>query len=167
MKLSIIKIVEDTTVDGPGLRTAIYCAGCKHRCPGCHNPESWNMQCGKDMETDEILRIILEDPFADITFTGGDPMYQAESFAELARAIKQKTKKTIWCYTGFLYENLMQNPKQKELLKYIDVLIDGPYIESYREESLIFRGSSNQRLIDVPTSLQEKRVALLPYHPYL
>ena len=107
------------------------------------------------MTTEEILRPILADPFADVTFTGGDPMMQPEGFTELARAIKERSSKTIWCYTGYTYEALLAMPAQRELMQYIDVLVDGPFIQRLRDEQLRFRGSSNQRLIDVPRSLDK------------
>ena len=95
--LSILDILEDTTVDGPGFRTAIYAAGCPNGCPGCHNPESWDINRGHWMSTDEILQKVLADEFADVTFSGGDPMFQPEGFAELACAIKHQSNKSIWC----------------------------------------------------------------------
>jgi anaerobic ribonucleoside-triphosphate reductase activating protein len=144
-------------VDGPGFRTSIYCAGCRHKCPGCHNPQSWDFEGGTPMTTDEVMRIIESDPFANVTFSGGDPMYQPEGFAELARAIRERTQKTIWCYTGFTYEVLVTNPRQRALLEQLDVLVDGPFVRSLRDETLCFRGSRNQRLIDVPTSLRAGR----------
>ncbi len=156
--LSVIDIVEDTMVDGPGFRTSIYCAGCPNACPGCHNPQSWDINEGRQMTTDEMMQVIEADPFANVTFSGGDPMYQAEGFTELARAIRQRTNKTIWCYTGFTYEALVRNPKQRALLEQIDVLVDGPFVKSLRDDDLLFRGSSNQRLIDVPASLSAGRV---------
>ena len=156
--ISVLTIIEDTMVDGPGFRTSIYCAGCRHQCAGCHNPQSWDFEGGQAMTTDEIMRIIEADPYANVTFSGGDPMYQPEGFAELARAIRQRTKKTIWCYTGFTFEVLMNNPRQKALLELIDVLVDGPFIRSLRDESLLFRGSRNQRLVDVSRSLNEGKV---------
>lgn len=158
--LSILDIIEDTTVDGPGFRTAIYAAGCPNACPGCHNPESWDIRRGHRMSTEEILEKILADPFADVTFSGGDPMYQPEGFAELARAIKAQSNKSIWCYTGYTYERLLGNPRQSRLLSYIDVLVDGRYLEDLRDEQLRFRGSSNQRLIDVQASLRSNGVVL-------
>lgn len=106
--LSILDIIEDTTVDGPGFRTSIYAAGCPNRCPGCHNPESWDIDRGHWMSTDEILEKVLADDFADVTFSGGDPMYQPEGFAELACAIKEKSGKNIWCYTGYTFETLLR-----------------------------------------------------------
>ena len=95
--LSVLDIIEDTMVDGPGFRTSIYCAGCHHACPGCQNPQSWDINNGHLMSTREIMDIIKSDPWANVTFSGGDPMYQAEGFTELARAIRQETDKDIWC----------------------------------------------------------------------
>ena len=148
-------------VDGPGFRTSIYCAGCRHACPGCHNPQSWDFSGGRAMTTEEIMRVIVADPYANVTFTGGDPMYQPEGFAELARAIHERTEKDIWCYTGFTFEQLLGNPRQRALLEQIDVLVDGPFVKALRNDELIFRGSSNQRIIDVPRSLVEGRAVLL------
>lgn len=160
--ISVIRIVEDTTVDGPGLRTAVYAAGCPNACPGCHNPQSWDVAAGRMMTTEDIMRVIRADEFADVTFSGGDPMFQPEGFAELARAVKRETGKNIWCYTGYTFEALRdgRNRSRAELLRYIDVLVDGPYVEAQRDESLLFRGSRNQRLIDVQASLREGRVVL-------
>ena len=151
-------------VDGPGFRTSIYAAGCPNQCPRCHNPQSWDIANGTPMTTEEILPTILADPFADVTFSGGDPMFQAEGFTELAQAIKTQTQKNIWCYTGYLYEHLLEIPAQRELLQYIDVLVDGPFVESLKDETLRFRGSSNQRIIDVKKSLEEGKVVLSEYH---
>ena len=158
--ISVLDIVEDTMVDGPGFRTSIYCAGCRHACPGCHNPQSWDFSGGHPMSTEQIMRIIEADPYANVTFSGGDPMYQPEGFTELARAIRQRTSKDIWCFTGFTFETLVNNPRHRQLLELIDVLVDGPFIKSLRDESLLFRGSSNQRLIDVPASLKAGKVVL-------
>lgn len=160
MKLSILDIIEDTTIDGPGFRTAIYCAGCPNACPGCHNPESWNIRNGKMMETDEVLAYVLADEFADVTFSGGDPMFQADGFAELARKIKANSSKSIWCYTGYRYEDLLRSPQQAELLRWIDVLVDGRFVETLKDPDLLFRGSSNQRLIDVQQSLASGEIRL-------
>lgn len=160
-KLSILDIVEDTTVDGPGFRTTVYCAGCPNRCPGCHNPQSWDIGNGRAVEIDEILDVILADPFADVTFSGGDPMFQPLGFAALACAIRERSTKNIWCYTGYLFEQILENPAQRALLEQVDVLIDGRFVEALRDEQLRFRGSSNQRIIDVPRSLKEGNIVLL------
>lgn len=151
-------------VDGPGFRTSIYAAGCPNHCPGCHNPQSWDIANGQPMQTDEILPIILADPFADVTFSGGDPMFQAEGFTELAQAIKAQSHKSIWCYTGYTFENLLNMPAQRKLLQYIDVLVDGRFVQELQDESLHFRGSSNQRIIDVQASLQKGETILSAYH---
>ena len=161
--LRILDIVEDTMVDGPGFRTSIYCAGCRHACPGCHNPQSWSFDGGREMTVEQIMRIIEADPYANVTFSGGDPMYQAAGFAELAQTIHQRTQKDIWCYTGFTFEQLLTNPRQRALLEHIDVLVDGPFIKDERDETLVFRGSRNQRIIDVQTSLQQGRTVTLNY----
>lgn len=163
--LSILDILEETTADGPGFRTSIYAAGCPNACPGCHNPESWDIRRGHPMSTEEILQKVLDDPFADVTFSGGDPMFQPEGFAELARAIKENSDKSIWCYTGYTFEKLLSNPYQHQLLQYIDVLVDGRFREDLRDESLYFRGSSNQRLIDVQASLKSGKAIAYQYNP--
>lgn len=111
------------------------------------------------MTTQQLMKIIVADPFANVTFSGGDPMYQAAGFAELARAIHQQTNKDIWCFTGFTFESLIQED-QRELLENIDVLVDGPFIERQKDPDLLFRGSSNQRIINVPASLYEGHVVL-------
>ena len=160
--ISVLDIVKDTMVDGPGFRTSIYCAGCENACEGCHNPQSWDFGGGHEMTTEQLMKIIEADPYANVTFSGGDPMYQCDGFAELARAIHNRTNKDIWCYTGFTFEQLLNNPRQRALLEEIDVLVDGPFVKALRDDDLIFRGSSNQRIIDVPRSLQEGHAVLLP-----
>jgi len=159
-KLSILNVVHDTTVDGPGFRTAIYSAGCQHGCMGCHNPQSWNIANGTLYSIDYLLDKIKEAEFANVTFTGGDPLMQSEGFSELAYRIKTETNKNIWCYTGFLYESILKSDKLSKILPFIDVLVDGRYIESLRNESLLFRGSSNQRLINVQKSIQQGEIVI-------
>ena len=159
--ISILEIMEDTTVDGPGFRTSVYSSGCPHRCPGCHNPQSWDIDNGREVDIEEILDVILADPFADVTFSGGDPMFQPDGFAALARAIKERSSKNIWCYTGFLFEQLLQSPSQKALLEQVDVLVDGRFVEALRDETLRFRGSSNQRVIDVQRSLERGETVVM------
>lgn len=158
--LSILSILEDTMVDGPGFRTSVYGAGCPNACPGCHNPESWDIRNGRQMSIEEIMAVIEADPFANVTFSGGDPMFQPEGFAELALAIRRRTNKTIWCFSGFTFEALLREPRRRRLLELLDVLVDGPFVERLRDENLIFRGSSNQRIIDVQASLRKGSVVL-------
>lgn len=150
-----MRIVPDTSVDGPGLRTSVYCAGCRHRCPGCHNPATWSFSAGTATAPREIWETILqESPDSNITFSGGDPLYQVEAFTELARIIKSESDKTIWCYTGFTFEEIAADERLSQILPWIDVLVDGPFIAAERDAALLFRGSRNQRLIDVPATLK-------------
>ena len=153
-KISLLQIVPDTTVDGPGFRTSVYCAGCRHHCPGCHNPKTWDFSAGTQISPREIWNEILaQSPDSDITFSGGDPLYQVEAFTELAKIIKSESDKTIWCYTGFTFEEIVADAHLAQILPWIDVLVDGPFVLAKRDTSLQFRGSANQRLIDVPATL--------------
>ncbi|MBQ2068652.1 MAG: anaerobic ribonucleoside-triphosphate reductase activating protein [Bacteroidales bacterium] len=145
--IRVLDILHQTMADGPGFRTAIYCAGCLHHCKGCHNPQSWDMAGGKPMSVDELLEIIKADSMSDVTFSGGDPFYQVDAFTELARRIKEETNKTIWCWTGFTYEEIMADAHLAQMLPYLDVLVDGPFILEQRDTTLLFRGSPNQRII--------------------
>lgn len=151
--LQIVRIVEGTSVDGPGLRTSIYFAGCRHHCPGCHNPGTWDFAAGTPMTVDDVMKTVLYNDF-DVTFSGGDPLYSAESILPLAARIKEAGY-SIWCYTGFTLEELLENgtAAQLELLKFVDVLVDGPFIDSRRDTTLRFRGSDNQRMIKLAPTL--------------
>lgn len=146
-RVRILDIIEETTADGEGFRTSIYFAGCRHYCKGCHNPQSWDMNGGYEVTIDHLLDIIKADEFANVTFSGGDPLYQCDGVTELARRIKEETDKTIWCYTGFTYEEILDNAWLSKILPYIDVLVDGPFIEELKTIELPYRGSSNQKII--------------------
>lgn len=148
--IMLMNILDQTMADGPGLRTSIYCSGCYHKCPKCHNPQTHDINNGVYTPVSQILEKIINSPCSGVTFTGGDPLYQTMGFEELARRIQMYTDKNIWCYTGFTYEQILKSPFS-HILKYIDVLVDGPYIDELRSEKLAFRGSSNQRIIDVKT----------------
>lgn len=156
--LRVIDIIAGTTVDGPGLRTSIYFAGCNHHCLGCHNPQSWDINSGTLMSVDEIMKIIIENDF-NVTFSGGDPFLQVDGLSQLAKIIAAEGK-NIWCYTGYLYEEIAISSQFRQLLPYIDVLVDGKFINELKDTNLIFRGSSNQRLIDVRKSLNENRIVI-------
>ncbi len=160
MALRVLDIARGTSVDGPGLRDSIYFAGCHHACEGCHNPQSWDMNGGKEMSDDEVMAILREDDF-DVTFSGGDPMYRAAEVARLARRIKAELGKTIWCYTGFAFEDIVMKADFRCLLETIDVLVDGPFVLAGRDISLRFRGSGNQRIIDVKQSLLTGKTVLM------
>lgn len=133
--------------DGPGFRTSIYCQGCGHHCPGCHNPQTWDFDGGKEYTVEELFNIIEADEFSDVTFSGGDPMFQVEAFTELARMVKNKTNKTIWCYSGYTYEQIAESPRMSLILPFLDVLVDGQFMIDKRNTDLRFRGSENQRII--------------------
>ena len=152
MNIRVLDIAYETMADGPGLRTSIYCAGCAHHCPGCHNPQSWDENGGDAITVDELYNRIVEADM-NVTFTGGDPMLHPEGFIALASLIKRNTGKTIWCYTGYRFEELLSHPTRRQLVELCDVIVDGRYIEAERDLSLHFRGSRNQRIIDVKASL--------------
>lgn len=165
MNIQLMQIVEDTTVDGPGWRSSVYCAGCRHACPGCHNPETWPFTAGVSTSVDEIIER-LKKTEGNITFSGGDPMYQAEPFTELAQRIVTELHRTIWCYTGFRFEEVSADPVMSRMLPYLEVLVDGPFIEKERNLNLMFRGSNNQRLVDVQQSLKAGRVVEFEWNPF-
>jgi anaerobic ribonucleoside-triphosphate reductase activating protein len=147
MKIKVAGIQYETMIDGPGFRTTIYSQGCQHHCPGCHNPQTWDFNGGKEYTVDELFNIIIGEEFSDVTFSGGDPMFQVEAFTELAQKVKNKTNKTIWCYSGYTYEEIKKSPKMSVILSYIDVLVDGRFMIEKRNTDLKFRGSENQRIV--------------------
>ena len=151
LTLRVIDIVPGTSVDGPGLRTSIYFAGCAHRCEGCHNPQSWPFDAGRDMTIGQIMDIVDENGF-NVTLTGGDPMYQSQAMAALAERLHVGGY-TVWCYTGFTFDQLLADESMRMVLEHCDVVVDGPFQLPLRDVSLRFRGSGNQRLIDVRKSL--------------
>lgn len=138
--MRILQIIKQTMADGPGIRNAIYFAGCGHECPGCHNPQSWDFNAGTEMSVDEILAEVVEDGI-DITITGGDPIYQHKELTELLMKLKS-LRKNIWLYTGFYYEDIKHLP----CMNYVDVVVDGPFVLSQRTTDG-FKGSTNQRII--------------------
>lgn len=154
--LLLASIVTDSIVDGPGLRVTIFCQGCPHACPGCHNPQSHPFEGGTSKSVREIYEVVCASALCrGVTFSGGEPMCQAAGFAALARLLKAGGYE-VACYTGYTLEHLLQNgtPDQRALLKSLDILVDGPYVEAQRNLDLLFRGSENQRILDVPESLR-------------
>lgn len=143
--LRVLDIVEGTIVDGPGLRTSIYLAGCPHHCPGCHNPQSWDPEGGTVLTVDAIVARVLESGF-NVTLSGGDPLMQIEGVIELARRLRSEGL-DVWCYTGYTIEQIRESPRLLPILSAVDTIVDGPFVEELRDISLQFRGSSNQRII--------------------
>ena len=152
--LDLSGIVADSIVDGPGIRLTVFSQGCPHHCPGCHNPETWAFGCGTPMAEEAILEIAKSNPLCrGVTFSGGEPFAQAEGFAKLARLLKAAGYE-VASYSGYTFEQLLSGtPAQRELLGTIDVLIDGPFLMAEKSLELSFRGSRNQRILDVPKSL--------------
>ena len=154
--LKLAGIAEDSIVDGPGIRTAFYVQGCPHHCPGCHNPETWDFSGGTEMEEETLLKIVKSNPLCrGVTFSGGEPFTQAEGLAKLAELLKENGYE-VASYTGFTFEQLYENgtEAQKRLLSLIDVLVDGPFLMAEKSLELNFRGSRNQRVLNMPQSLK-------------
>jgi len=148
--LRISGTVEESVVDGPGLRFVVFTQGCPHHCPGCHNPETHDPRGGHTIDTGDILAQFDENPLlSGITFSGGEPFMQPYPLTVLAKAVKNRGK-SVLIYTGYTLERLVEHksPEVRELLALADTLIDGPYIEALRDLDLTFRGSANQRVLD-------------------
>lgn len=153
--INVAGMIAESIVDGPGLRYVIFTQGCPHRCIGCHNPETHPFAGGTELKLDVLLKDILKNPLlSGVTFSGGEPFCQSIPLAELATELK-KHNKNIMAYTGYTFEQLQtMGDDTMALLKQCDILVDGPYIESMRDLSLRFRGSRNQRVLDIPASLK-------------
>jgi anaerobic ribonucleoside-triphosphate reductase activating protein len=162
--ISIMDILPESIMDGDRIRTVIFCAGCDFKCNNCHNPTTWDINNGYDVPVQEVYDKLNKRSrlVSGITFSGGEPMLQAKSFLELAKMIKANLLWTIWCYTGYTFEEIIKDKDDKyELLKEIDILVDGRYIHELRDFEIKYRGSRNQRIIDVQESLKEKAVMII------
>ena len=156
MIIQMAGIAEDSIVDGPGIRTAYFAQGCPHHCEGCQNPETWAFGEGTPMDIETLARVAIDNPLCHaVTFSGGEPFAQAEGFCALAQRLKAEGYE-IASYTGYTFEHLRDvgTEAQRRLLSLLDVLVDGPFLLAERSLDLMFRGSANQRLIDVPRSLE-------------
>ncbi len=155
-------ITTDDMLNGDGLRTVLWVAGCNHHCEGCQNPETWNENGGILFDEDakqELLDKLKPDHIDGITFSGGDPLFPGnrQTVTDLAKYIKQNmVNKTVWCYTGYIFEQV----KDLSIMKYIDVLVDGEFIKSLNDNTLHWKGSSNQRVINVPKTLAQDSIIL-------
>ena len=158
--LDLADIVMDSIVDGPGIRTTVFAQGCSHRCPGCQNPHTWEVGCGVTVSAERVLEMVESNPLCrGVTFSGGEPFDQAEGFTHLARLLKEKGYE-VASYTGYTFEELLTLPVWRTLLEQIDVLIDGPFVLAEKSLELNFRGSRNQRILNVPASLEAGQAVL-------
>ena len=156
MKIRIAGFEPESIVDGYGFRFVIFTQGCPHKCQGCHNPQSHDFNGGTEYDTADIIKMFANNPLlSGITLSGGEPFCQSEACLELAREA-HRLGLNVWCYTGYEFYEVIGNP----LLKEVDVLVDGKFIESQKSLNLSFRGSANQRLIDVQKSFKEKKTVL-------
>lgn len=171
MKVRLAGIEYDSLVNGEGTRTVIFAQGCRHHCPGCFNPETHDFNGGELFEVEDVYNKIKDDPFLEgVTFSGGDPLEQPEAFAELAEMIKKdRPELNIWCWTGYKIEHLLEKkihePGMKKLLDLIDVLVDGRFELKLFVDGLKYRGSTNQRIIDMNRTreLNYKEIIVMDY----
>jgi len=157
MTVRIAGLIQDSIVDGPGLRYVVFVQGCELSCEGCHNPEAWKKDGGDEVPIDEIVAQMLGNPLTDgLTLSGGEPFLQAEECVKLSSAAR-KNGLNVWVYTGFTLEELFIRAQSeqavRELLELTDVLVDGPFIIAKRTLSLKWRGSMNQRVLDMHKSI--------------
>lgn len=162
VRLAMPEIQTDSIVDGEGIRSVIWFQGCSHDCFGCHNPETHDFKAGTEVALDDVKKQIDELEFQEgVTFSGGDPMMQIEALEELAKYVKEKGM-DVWCYTGYTFDEILELAKKNEhymnALKYIDALVDGKFVMDLKSFECPFRGSSNQRIIDVAKSLESGKV---------
>lgn len=155
---------KESFTDGPGVRYALFVQGCKHDCDGCHNKQTHDFNGGTPYTVDYLVEDIKSyDSIDGVTLSGGDPLFQAEECAELAHRIKTETSLNIWCYTGFEFEELVKSKNEsiQKLLSNIDVMVDSKFEKKHRNLGLRFRGSSNQRIIDVKESVKSNKIIVL------
>ena len=164
-KIRLAGIAYESLVNGPGMRRVYFSQGCRHNCEGCFNPDTHDFNGGEERDMDELIEDALDNPLLKgITFSGGDPLERAAEFAYMAKAFK-KAGLNIWCYTGYTFEkDLLFGAKSRArceatdaLLRHIDVLVDGEFQIEKKDIRLKFRGSSNQRILDLPKSLAAKK----------
>lgn len=162
------KIKKTDVANGPGVRVSIFVSGCHHHCEGCFNSEAWDFNYGNDFTEDtiqEIIEAMNHDYITGLSLLGGEPfeLINQKGLLPLLKKVKEVyPEKTIWTYSGFLYDELkeMDYPETKEILSLIDVLVDGKFVESLKDPNLYFRGSSNQRVIDMKKTLKSKKIVL-------
>ena len=159
-KIRMMDISYSSCVDGIGFRDVLFVAGCPHHCEECHNPQTWDYENGKDASVLEVFNLLTKSDITDVTFSGGEPFCQAKALTLLGKKIKNETSKDIWIYSGYTFEEIISDDEKKELLKVCDVLVDGKFEKDNRGLNMRFKGSYNQRIIDIKKSLEENKVVL-------
>lgn len=170
-KVLLSGILHESLVNGPGIRRVLFAQICKHNCKNCFNPDTHSENGGEWKDIEEIVEDIINNPIlSGVTFSGGDPWEQADKFAYIAKRLKEGRRKdsfNIWCYTGYTYEYILKNKDKRkgwdQLLSSIDVLVDGKFEDDKKDTTLRFRGSSNQRIIDIKESLRTGEIVVLKY----
>lgn len=154
---------QDSIVDGPGIRMVIWTQGCMHNCKGCHNPQTHDLAAGELVTSEEIIAQMKEAQLqTGLTLSGGEPFLQSEALLPIVQAAKEM-RLNIWAYSGFTYEQLISHEEYRNLLNYLDVLVDGKFIEEEKDYRLKFKGSKNQRIIDVQESLKQNKIIRSTY----
>ncbi|AJA46290.1 anaerobic ribonucleoside-triphosphate reductase-activating protein [Clostridium pasteurianum DSM 525 = ATCC 6013] len=161
-KIRLAGMIYESLSNGPGLRRVLFSQGCRHKCKNCFNPHTHSFTGGELMDMDEIIVDIVSNPMIKgVTFSGGDPLEQAEKFSYIAKKVREKGK-SVWIYTGYTFEEILskisENKGWEKLLNYTDVLVDGKFDTNKKDEKLKFRGSANQRIIDIRKSLNTKEI---------
>lgn len=161
--MRIAGIVDESIVDGPGIRTTIFFQGCPHHCPGCQNPETFDFEGGQEVTLDYIDLVLTRNKYIDgVTLSGGDPLANIDSALSVAKLVKEKHHLNLWTFTGYTFKELLKMSENDgriiAFLHFVDVLVDGPFILSQRDLSLLYRGSKNQSLINVQKSLKTGKV---------
>ena len=161
VSLRVAGVIEESIVDGPGIRFVLFLQGCRLRCPGCQNPQTWDFYGGTLVPSDEVLARIRENPLVHgVTFSGGEPFEQAAALLPLAKELKAQGYH-LMAFSGFTLEQLVQKPECRALLEQLDLLVDGPFIEAQKSLDLRFRGSRNQRILNMPSTRENGWKAVL------
>lgn len=150
--------------NGPGIRASFFVSGCTIRCKNCFNEEYQDFNFGNEWTeetTEEILEYLEDSNVEGLTILGGEPFDNAEDLLKIIKDLRTRTDKSIWIYSGYVFEKLIKNPVKREILENVDVLVDGPFVEEKKDLMLAFRGSSNQRIIDLKKTFEENQIVLV------
>ncbi|SLK06349.1 MULTISPECIES: anaerobic ribonucleoside-triphosphate reductase activating protein [unclassified Paenibacillus] len=164
--MNLYGYIPESVNEGPGLRAVLFISGCRHACPGCFSPSSWSFRAGEPLTEErqqQILHEVTSHPLLEgVTLCGGDPFFSAAECASWVRQLRAaRPDLTVWAYTGFVYEELITDPSRAELSRLCDVIIDGPYIAAERDVSLPFRGSRNQRIVNVGATMAGQTIVTM------